>query len=68
MTGKGLNLFDECAAECVHWRPQEEGCTSFALGYGKIYTPDIIANSKTDTTPTNGAVVKVRVLVELGIL
>ena len=25
---KGLNLFDECAAECVHLYPQEEECTS----------------------------------------
>ena len=27
MTGKGLNLFDECAARCVHLS-QEEECTS----------------------------------------
>ena len=30
MAEKGLNLFDECAAECVHLCPQEEQCTSFS--------------------------------------
>ena len=28
MTDKGFNLFDECAARCVHLFPQEEECTS----------------------------------------
>ena len=28
MADKGLNLFDECAAEYVHMCPQEEACTS----------------------------------------
>ena len=28
MADKGLNLFDECATECVHLSPQEEERTS----------------------------------------
>ena len=40
--------------------------------HSKIYTPDTKANSQTDRTPTeinkNGAVIKVRILVERGIL
>ena len=28
MTGKGLNLFDECIARCVHPFPQQEECNS----------------------------------------
>ena len=28
VSDKGFNLFDECAAECVHLGPQEEECTS----------------------------------------
>ena len=28
MSDKGLNFFDECAAECVHLCPQEEQSTS----------------------------------------
>ena len=28
MTGKGLNLFDECDARCVHLSPHEEQCAS----------------------------------------
>ena len=27
MTDKGFNLFDECAARCVHLFPQKEECT-----------------------------------------
>ena len=44
----------------------------FFLGHSKIYTSGTIANSQTDRAPTeitkNGAVVKVRISVELGIL
>ena len=65
VTDKGLNLFDDCAAECVHLCPQEEDCTSFSLGHSKIYTPGTIAISQRDRTPTkinkNGAVTKVRI-------
>ena len=28
MIDKGFNLFNECAAKCVHLFPQEEECTS----------------------------------------
>ena len=72
MTDKGLNLFNDCAAECVYLCPQEEECTSSSRGHSKIYTPGTIANSQTDRAPTEinkkGAVAKVKILVELGIL
>ena len=72
MTDKDLNLFDDYAAEYVHLRPQEENCTSSFWGHSKMYSPDIIENSQTDRTPTkinkNGAVSKVRILVEIEIL
>ena len=52
--------------------PQEEECTSSSRGYSKIYTPGTIANLQTDRALTkinkNGAVVRLRILVELGIL
>ena len=35
MADKGLNLFDDCAAECVHLCPQEEKRTSFSGGDSK---------------------------------
>ena len=70
MADKGLNLFDECTAECVHLYAQEEECTSSSWRDSKIYAPGTIANSQ--RTPTkinkNGAIVKVRVLVEQVIL
>ena len=56
VTGKSLNLFDDSAAEFVY----------------QICTPDTVTNSQTDRVPTeinnSGAVFKVRVLVELGML
>ena len=59
MAEKGLNLFDECAAECVHMCPQKEECCTSSWGDSKMYTPDNIANSQADRTPTkvnnNGA-------------
>ena len=52
--------------------PQEEECTFSSWGHSKIYTPGTVANPQTDRVPTeineNGAVVKVRTLVEPGIL
>ena len=46
--------------------------TSSSQGDSKIYTLGTIANSQTDMAPTeinkNGAFVKVRILLELGIL
>ena len=71
-TGKGLNLFDDCAAECVYMCPQEEECTSYSWGHSKIYTLGTMEDSQTDRAPTkidkNGAAAKVKVLLELGIL
>ena len=72
MVDKGLNLCDECAAECVHLCPQEEECTSSSRRDSKMYATGTIANSQTDRTPTklnkNDAAAKVRLLVEVGIL
>ena len=48
MAEKGLNLFDECAAEYVHLYPQEEEWTSSSWGDSKMYTPGTVANSQTD--------------------
>ena len=60
-----LNLY-------IYLCPQEEECNSSSWRHSKIYTPGTIADSQTDRAPTeinkNGAVVKVRILVELGIL
>ena len=47
MADKGLNLFDEWAAECVYVCPQEEECTSSSWGESKMYTPGTKANSQT---------------------
>ena len=70
MTDKGLNLFDECAVEYLHLRPQEEESTSFSWGDSKMYTLGTIVNSQ--RTPTkinkNGAIAKVRIFVEQAIL
>ena len=59
MTDKGLNLFDESAAECEHLHAQKEKCN-----YSKF--------TERQRMPTkinkNGAVAKVRILVELGML
>ena len=71
-TGKGLNLFDDCGAECIYLCPQEEDCTSSSWGQSKIYTLRTMADSQTGRATTeidkNGAVVKVRILLNLGIL
>ena len=72
VTDKGLNFFDDSAAECVYLCPQEEECTSSSWGHSKIYTLGTMENSQTDRAPTkidkNGAAAKVKVLLELGIL
>ena len=52
MANKGLNLFNNCAARCVHLSPHEEGCF-FLLCDGKvkcICKSGTIANSQ--RTPT----------------
>ena len=73
MTDKGLNLFDDCAAEVyIYLCPQEEECTPSSRGYSKIYTPDAIANLRRGRALTkinkNGAAARSRILLELGIL
>ena len=70
MADKGLNLFDECAAECVDLCPKEEERTSSSCEDGKICTPGTIANSQRMPTKVNknGATAKVRTLVEQVIL
>ena len=63
MIHKGLNLFDECAARCVHLSPQE--CTSSSWGDSKIYTSGSIANSQRMLTEftESGIVAKIRIRV-----
>ena len=69
MSDKDLNLFDEYATECVHLCPQEEECTSFSWGDNKNirswhhskFTEDANLNK-------NGAIAKVKILVEQVIL
>ena len=50
--------------------PQEGVCTTSSWGNSKMCTPGARGNSNTDSASTkankNGAVVKVRILVELG--
>ena len=53
MSDKGLNLFDECAAECVHLLPQEEQCLFNSKMYNKMDTPGTIANSQRMLTKIN---------------
>ena len=48
MAEKGLNLIDECAAECVNLCPQEDECTISSWGDSKMYNPGTITNSQTD--------------------
>ena len=46
MKNKGFNLFDECAARCLHLPFKKEECTSFSLGDNKMYTTGSIASSQ----------------------
>ena len=67
MTEKGFNIFDECAAICVHLFPQEEECeeecTSSSWGDSKMYTSSSIANSQRMQTEINesGTIAKIRI-------
>ena len=61
MTDKELNLFDKCAAICVHLFLQEEECTSSPWGDSKTYAFGIIANSQ---RILSGAITKIRIWVE----
>ena len=40
---KGLNIFGECAASCVHLYPPKEECTSSSWEDSKIHTPGTTA-------------------------
>ena len=62
MSDKGLNIFDVCAAECVHL---PSGRIVSHLPENKMYTPDTIANSQRMTTKINknGAIAKIKILV-----
>ena len=66
MTDRGFNLFDECAARCVHLHPKEEEYTSSSWGDSKMYTSGSIANSQRMLTEINesGAIAKIRIWVE----
>ena len=68
MADKGLNVFNECAAECVHLCPQEEECSSSSRGGSKMHLSGTIANSQRMPTDKNGAIAKVSILVEQVIL
>ena len=72
MRDKGLNLFDECAAGMCISELSGRRVYSSSWEHSKIYTPDTKANSQIDRAPTeinkNGAVIKVRILVDRGIL
>ena len=63
MTEKEFDLFDECAARCVHLFPQEEECTSSSWEDSKMYTSSIV-NSQRMHTEINesGTIAKIRVL------
>ena len=47
VTDKALNLFDDCAADCVHLCPHAEEFTSSSWGHSKMHTPGTIASSQT---------------------
>ena len=66
MIAKGLNLFDEYAARCVHLFPQEEEYTSSSWGDSKMCTPGSIGNSLRMLTKIkeSGSIAKIRIRVE----
>ena len=66
MTDKGFNLFDECAARCVHLSLQEEECTSSSWGASKMYTSGSTANSQKMLTEINESsiIAKIRIWVK----
>ena len=66
MTEKEFNLFDECAARCVHPFPQEEECISSSWEDSKMYTSGTIANSQRMLAEINGSdtIAKIRIWVE----
>ena len=65
MTNKGFNIFDDCAARCVHLPPQEEECTFSSWGDTKRYTSGNIAYSQRMLAEINesSAIAKIRIWV-----
>ena len=55
MTGKGFNIFDECATRWVYLFPQEEECTSSSCGDSEMYTSSSIADSQMMQSEINGS-------------
>ena len=70
MVDKGLNVFDECVAECVHLCPQVEECIFSSWGDSKMYLPGTIANLQRMPTKINinSPITKTRFLLEQVIL
>ena len=70
MADKGLKIFDECAATCMHLCPQKEECISSSWGQSKTYTPSTVTNLQRIPTKIieNGAIVKVIIFLEQVIL
>ena len=70
MVDKDLNLFDEYVAECVYLCTWVEECISSSWGESEMYTSGITVNSQRMPTKINknGAIAKVRILVEEVIL
>ena len=67
VTDKGFNLFDECAARCVHLLyPLEEECTSSTWGDRKMYTSGSRANLQRMLTEIDktDVIAKIRIWVE----
>ena len=62
ITEKGFNLFDECAARCVHLLLQEEEYISSSCGNSKMYTSSRIAKSQRMQTEIkkSGTIAKIR--------
>ena len=66
MTDKGFNIFDECAAKCVHLFPQKKEYTSSSWGDSNMYRSGSTANSRRMLTEINESdtIAKIRIWVE----
>ena len=60
----GFDLFNECAARCVHLFPQEEECTSSS--WGTIKCRHLATDSQRMLTEINksGTIAEIRIWVE----
>ena len=64
MTGKGFNVFNECASRCARLSPQE-GCTSSSLGDSTSSSGSIASSMRLPTKINeSGAIAKIRISVE----